>query len=62
VNPETPITAAVELMIERRIKRLPVVDAQGRLVGMVGRAALLGALLAADGTVPQTGKEESPST
>jgi len=62
VNPETPITAAVELMIERRIKRLPVVDAQGRLEGMVGRAALLGALLAADGTVRQTGKEESPST
>ncbi|MGQ9527284.1 MAG: DUF190 domain-containing protein [Chloroflexus sp.] len=49
VNPDTPIINAVELMIERRIKRLPVVDAEGRLVGMVGRAALLGALLGAGG-------------
>jgi len=62
VNPETPITVAIELMIERRIKRLPVVDAQGKLVGMVGRAALLGALLAADGTVSQAGKEEASSS
>uniref|UniRef100_UPI002ADDC5E9 DUF190 domain-containing protein n=1 Tax=Chloroflexus sp. TaxID=1904827 RepID=UPI002ADDC5E9 len=43
VKPDTPIINAVELMIERRIKRLPVVDEDGRLVGMVGRAALLGA-------------------
>lgn len=49
VNPDTPIINAVELMIERRIKRLPVVDAGGRLVGMVGRAALLGALLGPGG-------------
>lgn len=49
VNPDTPIINAVELMIERRIKRLPVVDAEGRLVGMVGRAALLGALLGPGG-------------
>ncbi|WP_322815924.1 DUF190 domain-containing protein [Chloroflexus sp.] len=54
VNPDTPIINAVELMIERRIKRLPVVDAEGRLVGMVGRAALLGALLGPGG---EGGKE-----
>uniref|UniRef100_UPI002620AE7E DUF190 domain-containing protein n=2 Tax=Chloroflexus TaxID=1107 RepID=UPI002620AE7E len=41
VTPDTPVSAAVELMIARRIKRLPVVDADHRLVGMVGRAALL---------------------
>ncbi|MCS6887875.1 MAG: DUF190 domain-containing protein [Chloroflexus sp.] len=46
VTPDTPIAAAVEQTIAHRIKRLPVVDAEGRLVGMVGRAALLGALLA----------------
>ncbi len=45
VTPDTPITAAIEQMIAHRIKRLPVVDDQGRLVGMVGRAALLGALI-----------------
>jgi len=41
VTPDTPVSAAVELKIARRIKRLPVVDADHRLVGMVGRAALL---------------------
>ncbi|MEF3275485.1 MAG: DUF190 domain-containing protein [Chloroflexus sp.] len=45
VTPETPVTTAVELLITHRIKRLPVVDAEGRLVGMIGRAALLGTLL-----------------
>lgn len=45
VTPDTPIAAAVEQTIAHRIKRLPVVDNEGRLVGIVGRAALLGALL-----------------
>jgi CBS domain-containing protein len=31
-------------MIAHRIKRLPVVAADGRLVGMVGRAGVLAAL------------------
>ncbi|RMD80647.1 MAG: CBS domain-containing protein [Chloroflexi bacterium] len=48
VTPDTPITAAIEQMITHRIKRLPVVDDQGRLVGMVGRAALLGALIGSE--------------
>jgi CBS domain-containing protein len=35
---------ALRLMIEHRIKRLPVVDAEGHLVGLIGRAGVLRAL------------------
>jgi CBS domain-containing protein len=44
VTPDTPIAEAIRLMIAHRIKRLPVVDADGRLVGLVGRAGVLAAL------------------
>jgi CBS domain-containing protein len=41
---DAPIADAVRLMMAHRIKRIPVVDADGRLVGMVGRAEVLAAL------------------
>ncbi len=41
---DAPIADAVRLMMAHRIKRIPVVDADGRLVGMVGRAGVLAAL------------------
>jgi CBS domain-containing protein len=41
VSPETPLPRAAELMARRRLKRLPVVDGAGRLVGMVSRVDLL---------------------
>ena len=44
VAPDTPLAEAIGLMIAHGIKRLPVVDADGRLVGMVGRAGALAAL------------------
>jgi CBS domain-containing protein len=44
VAPDRPIASAIGLMIAHRIKRLPVVAADGRLVGMVGRAGALAAL------------------
>ncbi|HEY3229456.1 MAG TPA: DUF190 domain-containing protein [Roseiflexaceae bacterium] len=44
VTPDTPIAEAIRLMMTHRIKRLPVVDEQGRLVGLVGRAGVLAAL------------------
>jgi CBS domain-containing protein len=37
----TRLSEALRLMIEHQIKRLPVVDAEGRLVGLLGRASLL---------------------
>lgn len=38
-------TAALRLMLQHGIKRLPVVDGDGRLVGLLGRGSLLHALL-----------------
>jgi CBS-domain-containing membrane protein len=41
VHPAMDVQHAAELMIRRRLKRLPVVDEQGRLVGIVSRVDLL---------------------
>ncbi|HJU27904.1 MAG TPA: CBS domain-containing protein, partial [Candidatus Binataceae bacterium] len=46
VPEETPVASALALSAERRVKRLPVVDASGTLVGIVGRAEMMRALLA----------------
>jgi CBS domain-containing protein len=41
VREDAPINEAIRLMLERSIKRLPVLDAQGKFKGMVSREALL---------------------
>lgn len=41
VSPDAPVGEAARLMQTRRVKRLPVVDADGRLRGIVSRADLL---------------------
>jgi len=40
VDPETPIQEAEKIMRERKIRRLPVVDKRGKLVGLVTRDRL----------------------
>ena len=40
-SPEASLAEAAHLMVERRCKRLPVVDAQGRLVGILSRVDVL---------------------
>jgi CBS domain-containing protein len=44
VSPATPIHEAASLMVEHRVSNLPVIDAEGRLVGIVSRADLIRAL------------------
>ncbi len=44
VHKYTPLNEALRLLLEHKIKRLPVVDADGHLVGLVGRAGVLLAL------------------
>lgn len=44
VRPETDITEAARLLKEKRIKRLPVVDEKGRLVGIVSRRDVIQAV------------------
>lgn len=41
VSPDNTVEHAARLMYTRRVKRLPVVDAAGRLAGIVSRADLL---------------------
>jgi CBS domain-containing protein len=44
-----PVTAApaaaLSLMVQHGVKRLPVVEGNGRLVGLLGRASLLRSLI-----------------
>jgi CBS-domain-containing membrane protein len=47
VREEMPVASALALSAEQRVKRLPVVDAEGELVGIVGRTEMMRALLAA---------------
>lgn len=44
VTADTLLRAALQLLVEKRIKRLPVVDDDGKLVGLVGRGGILQAL------------------
>lgn len=46
VTPGTPLLEALQLLLRHKVKRLPVVDAAGRLVGLVGRGEILQALAA----------------
>lgn len=46
ITPECTVSDALRLLLEHRIKRLPVVDAQGNLLGLVGRMGLLHGLFA----------------
>ncbi|GIF17120.1 CBS domain-containing protein [Actinoplanes teichomyceticus] len=48
VGADTPIAAAARLMDTRKVKRLPVTDEHGRLVGIASRSDLLRAYLRSD--------------
>ena len=45
VTLETQAYAAIRLLIDNQIKRLPVIDSAGKVVGMVNRRTLLNGLL-----------------
>jgi CBS-domain-containing membrane protein len=42
ISPQATLTEAARVMHTHRVKRLPVTDADGRLVGIVSRVDLLG--------------------
>lgn len=48
ITPAASIGEAARVMHERRVKRLPVVDTEGRLLGIVSRRDLLSVFLRAD--------------
>jgi CBS domain-containing protein len=51
VEPGAPVTEAARLMHEHHVKRLPVVDAEGRLEGVVSRVDLLADYLRDDAEI-----------
>jgi len=58
VTPETTITQAVRLMVEHDVKRLPVVDNEDKLLGIVSRVNVLRAL--AEPPVAETPRQSPP--
>ena len=48
VHPDTPLSVAVREMFQHRVNRLPVVDADRRLVGIVSRSDVLRMFLRSD--------------
>ncbi len=55
--PDTPVAELARLMAQHAIKRLPVLDEAGRLVGIVTRANLLRALTAHPPTPPLSDRD-----
>jgi len=51
VTPETPVVSAAKVMAAAGVKRLPVVDANGHLVGIVARSDLLTTYVRPDASV-----------
>jgi CBS domain-containing protein len=41
VQENTPLDEALKLMVDKSLKRLPVLDASGKFMGLVSRDALL---------------------
>jgi CBS domain-containing protein len=48
VGPDTPVVDAARLMRDRRVKRLPVINTTGHLIGIISRTDVLGVFLRQD--------------
>lgn len=57
IGPDASLAAAAGQMRRYDLKRLPVVDAAGRLVGIVSRADLLKVFLRTDGAIQQAARD-----
>ncbi|WP_028647468.1 CBS domain-containing protein [Nocardiopsis sp. CNT312] len=62
VPPQETVAGAARLMEKHGIKRLPVVDGQGRLVGVVSRCDLLSVFLREDEDIAADAREEITDT
>lgn len=60
VGPDLSIREAARLTLETGLRRLPVVETDGRLVGMLTRADLLQAILTSPLTSPQASSATQP--
>ncbi len=51
IGPHTSVGHAAQLMSERHVKRLPVVDADGRLLGIISRSDVLAVFRCSDESI-----------
>ncbi|MER6175184.1 CBS domain-containing protein [Streptosporangium sp. NPDC001681] len=58
IAPNAPVVSAMRLMDERGVKRLPVVDREGRLEGIVSRQDLLKVFLRTDDEIAREIRED----
>lgn len=58
-RPETNLSAVAHLMAAQRLKRLPVVDAEGRVVGIISRVDVL-RTLSKEGPAPEAAVTPAP--
>ena len=58
IGPRRPVTEVAQTMIEKGVNRLPVVDDEGQLVGIVTRSDLLRALVRSDDEVAAEIRED----
>jgi CBS domain-containing protein len=58
IGPERPLAEAAKRMLEEAVNRFPVVDADGRLVGIVTRADLVRAFVRSDQSIANEIRED----
>ena len=59
VSPGAPLTEAARLMRDRRVKRLPVINATGHLIGIISRADVLSVFARPDADIHREAAEEA---
>jgi CBS domain-containing protein len=58
ISPERPVAEAAGVMVDEGVNRLPVVDSDGKLVGIVSRADLVRAFVRSDGELEREIRED----
>ena len=58
IAPTRPLTKAASMMLDQGVKRLPVIDEAGNLVGIVTRADLVRAFVRSDSAIEQEIRED----
>ena len=58
IGPTRPLTKAASMMLDEGVKRLPVIDEAGNLVGIVTRADLVRAFVRPDSAIKQEIRED----
>jgi CBS domain-containing protein len=58
VSPDAPLAEAARLMRDRRVKRLPVINATGHLIGIISRADVLSVFTRPDAEIRREAAEE----